>query len=246
MLLVFDVVGTVAHFRRFDTNSSSLTYHVPPRTAVAGMLGAVLGLSFAEVPAVFSTSRCRIGVALKVPVRTITTTVNYLNTKKGVEDWHGHRFRTQVPVEWVLPAKGDVLRYGVFLVHEDDHLVRELYALTSQNRSRYPVYLGTAQCCAWVENAVLYDGSDLEWSDCETEVVPVLSVVPLNRVLRVEAVPGTRVASDRVPVELTPDRRLVSATDVAWNPAGEPLWLQLRGDRFRPPGSDVWHVFVEP
>ncbi len=36
--------GKRAHFRRFYTNSSALTYPVPPPTTLQGLLGAALGL----------------------------------------------------------------------------------------------------------------------------------------------------------------------------------------------------------
>ena len=43
-IIVFDIKGKFAHFRKFYTNSSSLTYGIPPRTAICGILAAILGL----------------------------------------------------------------------------------------------------------------------------------------------------------------------------------------------------------
>ncbi|KPA09783.1 CRISPR-associated protein Cas5 domain protein, partial [Candidatus Magnetomorum sp. HK-1] len=37
-ILSFRLNGRFAHFRKFYTNSSSLSYFVPPRTAIIGML----------------------------------------------------------------------------------------------------------------------------------------------------------------------------------------------------------------
>jgi CRISPR-associated protein Cas5h len=35
--LVFDWQGLIGHFRKLDTNSSSLSYSFPPPTAISGM-----------------------------------------------------------------------------------------------------------------------------------------------------------------------------------------------------------------
>ena len=35
--------GRFAHFRRFYANASPLTYDLPPRTALAGLIGAIMG-----------------------------------------------------------------------------------------------------------------------------------------------------------------------------------------------------------
>ena len=43
-LLVFDISGKFAHFRKYYTNSSSLTYLVPPRTSIYGLIAGILGL----------------------------------------------------------------------------------------------------------------------------------------------------------------------------------------------------------
>jgi len=42
-LLIFDWKGRMGHFRKLDTNSSSLTYSFPSRTTIAGMIAGVLG-----------------------------------------------------------------------------------------------------------------------------------------------------------------------------------------------------------
>lgn len=43
-VLIFDIKGPMAHFRKFYTNSSSLSYLVPPKTVVAGLIAGLLGL----------------------------------------------------------------------------------------------------------------------------------------------------------------------------------------------------------
>lgn len=42
-IIIFELWGKFAHFRKFYTNSSSLSYSVPPRTTIEGIIAAILG-----------------------------------------------------------------------------------------------------------------------------------------------------------------------------------------------------------
>ena len=44
-LINFRLSGRFAHFLRAEASASALSYPVPPRTVILGILGAVLGLS---------------------------------------------------------------------------------------------------------------------------------------------------------------------------------------------------------
>ena len=43
-VLVFDIYGDLAHFRKFYTTSSPLTFPFPPPSTIKGMLGAIIGV----------------------------------------------------------------------------------------------------------------------------------------------------------------------------------------------------------
>ena len=52
-VLVFDISGEYGHFRKFNTTSSPLTYSIPTHTALAGILGAILGIERESSTGVF-------------------------------------------------------------------------------------------------------------------------------------------------------------------------------------------------
>ncbi len=246
-LVAFDLVGPMAHFRKFYTNSSSLSYHVPPRTTLAGTLAALLGMKRNTYYERFSLERARIGVSLRVAVRTLVQTVNLLQTKTG--DWHGGDVRTQIPTEWVLPKAQDhraVLRYRVFFQHEDPGLTREVAARVQEGRYAYPLFLGVAYCPAWVEHPRLYEDDEVAWVD-DTRQVLVDTVVPTERLLATPLRPGLRVLPDRMPLDFHADRTLRAIANVIWEDQGTPLLLKVSGPRFRLPEDeeDIWHVFLE-
>lgn len=60
--LVFDLKGKFAHFRKFYTNSSSLSYLVPPRTVIEGMVAAILGFERDSYYDMFSAENLLVAV----------------------------------------------------------------------------------------------------------------------------------------------------------------------------------------
>lgn len=244
-LLVFDLVGPMAHFRKFYTNSSSLSYHLPPRTALGGILAALLDRERDGYYEELSLERARIGVALKTPVRTFMQTVNYLYTKE--EGWDGSKGHTQIPLELVLPRPPDrVLRYRVYFTHEDEALLEELNKQLQDERYKYPLYLGLTECPAWVKNPRLYKASELRILRDPEKALPVETAVPLPRLAgNVKLREGLHIYKDRMPLDFHSDRRLKAVSEVLWEAECHPLVLPVRGEAFRLPAQENYGVFLE-
>jgi len=245
-IAVFDLVGPMAHFRKFYTNSSSLTYHVPPRTVLVGMIAALLGWSRDSYSDRLSLEKAHIGVALCTPVRTIVQTVNLLATDDN--DWHGMKPRTQIPTEWVLPKAYEhpaLLRYRVYFAHEDPAITEEVAWRVQERRYAYPLFLGVASCPAWAEGGAFYPVNKVSWVDDPTPV-SIDTTVPIPRVIAMppEENVGVRILRDRMPLDLNPDRTLRAVADVLWEDNGRSLTLAVRGRRFRLPEDESWHVFL--
>lgn len=64
-LISFQIKGYFAHFLRAEASASALSYPVPPRTVILGILGAVLGLSKDEPQVVLEPAN--IAIRGKVP-----------------------------------------------------------------------------------------------------------------------------------------------------------------------------------
>ncbi len=247
-LLVFDLVGPMAHFRKFYTNSSSLSYPLPPRTVLMGLIAALLGYERDTYYEELGLERARIGVALRTPVRTVIQVVNYLFTKN--EGWDGSQGHTQIPLELILPKPPERrVGYRVYFLHADPELPQELYKQLEAGEYGYPPYLGLTECPARVEHPRLYGPEELEWVHDPVEALPLGTAVPLSRLVELpplERLAGCRLLKDRMPLDFHPDRRLESIAEVLWEAEGRPLSLRVRGEAFRLPGEDTYGVFLEP
>ncbi|MBF0449913.1 MAG: CRISPR-associated protein Cas5 [Candidatus Magnetomorum sp.] len=82
-ILSFRVSGRFAHFRKFYTNSSSLSYFIPPRTAIIGMLGSILQYERDSYYDIFNPDDFRISVSVTpgTSIKKQMQCMNYLHEK---------------------------------------------------------------------------------------------------------------------------------------------------------------------
>jgi CRISPR-associated protein Cas5h len=76
--LVFDILGPLACFKTFFTTSSPLTFDFPPKTALEGMIGAIIGLDFDAKYGLFEGS---VGIKILSGGAKMYTGVNWIDTK---------------------------------------------------------------------------------------------------------------------------------------------------------------------
>ena len=94
-IVAFRYYGRYGHFRKPYSNVSSLSYPFPPRTAIAGLLGAILGVKKERVSETFAEDRLKVGVAIDREIKTITHVTNFRQDSSG-----------QVNYSIKLPKKG--------------------------------------------------------------------------------------------------------------------------------------------
>lgn len=154
-LLVFDLVGRMAHFRKFDTNSSSLSYSFPSRTTIAGMIAGILGLEKDSYYESFSPDQCKIAVSVRTKPRKIMQTINYMFVKSK-SDLNNSKGHTQIPVEFLLSDRIDKnayppLRYRIYFWHTDERIHDEVKNRIKKSEYVYPPYLGLSEMLGQLE-----------------------------------------------------------------------------------------------
>jgi CRISPR-associated protein Cas5h len=208
--LVFEVFGSLGHFRKFYTTSSALTYPFPPPTVLRGLVGAIIGIEREEY--LTHTKDLKFALQILNPVKTLTVSVNFINTKgKGgtfepslearskAED----SARTQVIQQLVKDP-----RYRVFVLGDGNvfETVREHVEL---RKFFYTPVLGTSEHIAEIEYVGTFEVKELE--DLEGKCY---SVCPL------ELLEDLRITSIKIGKELIPYRmeedRTASYTEVLY------------------------------
>jgi CRISPR-associated protein Cas5h len=217
--------GKFAHFRRFYTNSSSLTYPIPPPTVIRGIVGAALGLAPGEYPVLLGD--LLVAVRPAAAHRTIFQGINALKVVNSVErELRGYEPRTQIPTQLLVPERlGDGLAFELLLVPGRQVSARELAA--GLHAPVYPPALGTAFCLGWVEDVTLLEATLQREGPPETAAYSGALYADLVEGLSVA--PNQRLSRDRYPIRLASDRRLEAARDLLVELSGTPITCQYRG-----------------
>lgn len=223
-LIIFDLAGAYGMFRKFYTNSSSLSYPFPPRTTVAGLIAGIIGYERDSYAEELGLDRCRIAVSVCVPVRRVMQRVNYVMTEgnvwgKNAGGFDGSTGPIQVPVEWVFPAVGHrELRYRIYVTHENAGWVERLQGTLEYGTPSYPPYLGMSECLGRIEHVATVGNWSLELRE---EELPIRTLLPAEAIWgppRLEE--GIQIVKERAPLALDSERRLVEIADLLYNRSG--------------------------
>ncbi len=230
-LLVFDLVGTFAHFRKYDTNSSSLSYTFPPRTTLTGIIAAMLGINRDEYYEIFSVGKCRIALSVLYPVRKQIHTVNYLFVK-GTSDFNGSNknVHTQIPLEIVFPVDKEI-RYRVYFTHSDKSIEADLEKHIEH--PVYPLYLGISEFIAKAEFVSYAEAAKMS----SEHAVEVHSVLSLSYLEEYGLVIGNgnmpmRYVSETMPLEFDSDRKLKKISKFVYEQSHKPVLAHLKHEYY--------------
>lgn len=226
-LVIFDLTGAFAMFRKFYTNSSSLSYPFPPRTTAAGLIAGLLGYERDSYSEELGPEQCNIAVSVRVPVRRVMQTVNYVMTEgsvwtKNAGGFDGSSGGIQTPVEWVFPALGHTrLRYRIFFHHQDPAFAERLSNTLREGSHVYPPYLGMSECLGQVEHTATLEDWELS---VKGDDIPLSTVVPSEALAgSPQLEEGTQIIKERTAFALGDDRRLLSIGDVLYERNCSPI-----------------------
>lgn len=204
-VLAFDVWGDFAHFRKVYSTASQLTYGIPPRTTLSGLIAAILGLPRDSYYDEFSKENSRLAVVLKKPIKKHKINLNLLKTKDetlGLVDlWKSPPEdieRVQVPFEMVRKPK-----YRIYLWLKNKTLFNELQTMLRNHQSTYTPYLGITECIANFSYGGMKDVTREKGSTNIDSVVKKKDVkikVELEKKYIRENIPGF-FTEDRVPLK---------------------------------------------
>ena len=249
-LLIFDLIGSSAHFRKFYTNSSSLSYAFPTRTVITGLLAGLLGEPRDSYYETFSLEKCQIALSIRTPARKLIQTVNYVQTRTASE-FTGSAGGTQIPLELILPLpKQHELRYRIYLTHKDKQLLQNISSTV--NDPTYPPYLGLTECPGYTELVAQLSSHD--WHLTETdEPQSYRTIIPASKLdggLYLEE--GVQVLKEKIPLDFDQNRRIRAVGDVLYERSAKPIRAKLSGESFHVTYYDLttnselseWGVFL--
>lgn len=226
-ILAFHLRGKMAHFRKYYSNSSALSYWVPPRTTIAGIIAGLLGMERDSYYERFGLQECRIAVALCSPLKKTMQKMNLLmiknsNDLNGSADYH-----SQTATELVIPLDlvNGYIDYKVWIHHQDQILHNKLLNLLSPRQESFycskgiALALGSAQNLGWIETDKIYQGKPVS-SDQEMQCIStVVAVKDLNK-LDLITDRDLKYLKEDLPLEFDKERKLTAKAEFIINASG--------------------------
>ncbi|NLC11939.1 MAG: type I-B CRISPR-associated protein Cas5 [Firmicutes bacterium] len=204
MALVFDVSADLALFRKPYTTTSMISYPFPPPTAVAGIIGAIVGIPNGSDDdaknALFwnHLSGTRIAVGINKPVEWMVTAVNLLKYKTANADMKEH---IQIKHQFVKKPS-----YRLYV--SEGEVYKSLKERLKNGEFVFTPYLGVAYALADIN----YIG-EYEEEGVEEEFIEVSTVVPQYQV-EIDVLKSGGVYRETVPYRLSTTRSMEESVRV--------------------------------
>jgi CRISPR-associated protein Cas5h len=224
--VVFDIWGDLGHFRVPYTTSSPVTFPIPPKTALYGILGAILGYEKEKYLEKFNNKNWKFAVSVKRKIVTVHIPENFINTK-AVKLFarmpQGKSCRTQINMEFLKNPY-----YRIYVTSDDEKELSRLEHLLKEHKSVYTVCLGISECIANFKYIGSYQSEKKEGND----FIEIASVIPLSYLTDSANIDflkeGTKYLRIHLPTEMKPDRELVKTVDFLLEATGKTTRVKLK------------------
>lgn len=219
-ILVFDVWGDYAHFKKIYTTTSPLTYSFPPRTALSGLIGAIAGYEKEEYIRHFLRRDAMIGCKIMGPIKKIRIGENLINDHKNM-----HLIKNRIPTrrEFVKDPK-----YRIFICHSDEAFYNKLRSLLINHQSVYTPCFGLSQLIC---NFSFVGEFGLKKSSDGLQAID--SVVPGRCIISPEFEEKKEYFSEMLPNEMSENRIVTDYSEILF---------ERNGEKIKAKAKDIWAI----
>lgn len=225
-LIAFDVWGDLAHFRKYYTTSSPLTFSLPPPPTIAGMLGAIYGADKAqnEYLRLFMNENCKLGVQILHPIKKVRMGIN-LSETKGRNIYRPAStplVRTQIRTEFIHSP-----RYRIFFAHQAENVYQKIRTSIENHQTHFTLSLGLSELIAnfkFVGEFDFENTTSQEFVDIATPILAKNLISPDS----IEIQGGKVYFRERIPVFMTLERLVTNYDDVIFEPKGQTVVAKVK------------------
>jgi len=234
-ILIFDISSEFGHFRKYNTTTSPLSYSIPTRTAVAGILGAILGMEREVADGVypadaipvqefFSKANSDIAVQILNPVKKENVAMNLINTKTSFYDLT-RAGRTQIEFELVKNVKYRIF----FALNNNQPVFSELAERIKTKSHHFSPYLGLAQFTATVDFVNIKQAESME--NKGENFIEIITAVNLSKTIGEQPVEfdySAMYSANNMPIEMNRNREVQEFSEVLIEKNGLPVKAKVK------------------
>jgi len=202
-------------------------YTIPPRTALCGLIGAIIGLEKEgnDYLKYFPTESAHIALRLLNPIKKTVIAENLINTKNARGPGMNLIInRTQIRFEFLKNQK-----YRIYFCYtdEEDGIYQKLKYNLTNHKTKYTPCLGLSENIANFKFVGEFEIKNLSSSDV---YIPISTVIPLQKISPDNGISFEREGeyfSIRMPVELNTERVVTKYGDIIFDRKGKPIKAKL-------------------
>ena len=167
-ILVFDIWGEYAHFKKIYATTSALSYVVPPKTSIYGYIGAILGLEKEDNIYLnsFQNKQCLIGISVRSPIVMQRLGIN-LKAELG-------RKKEGDPPKPTMMEFVHRPHYRLYVHHSDKAIYESLKLAIMEKRSVFTPTMGLANLLSSFKFVGEFDAE----KSITTKTIEIHSVIP--------------------------------------------------------------------
>lgn len=206
-LLIFDIWGNYGHFRKPYTTTSPLTYSIPPRTALTGIIGAILGIEKEKNNRDLNYNNCNMSLKILNPIKKVVIGQNLINTKeaKMMARMPKKGGRTQIRFEKLKDIK-----YRIYIEIFDSKNYDLLKKNLENHISKYTISLGLTEDLANFEYIGEYEYEQKNGDVDLDSVVNMENLTPENIIFE----ENKEYFADTYPLEMKKDREVTEFGEI--------------------------------
>lgn len=250
-VISFDIQGKFAHFRKYYGNNTALTYTIPPRTTIIGMLASIMGDQKGSYYEKYSHENILIGVRVLTPVKKSFHRLNLLSIKSK-DDFSGSGGRIQTPFEVVTPTNlvESSISYRIYVGLQQGSLFEQVTSTLFSGKYKYSLSLGPANFLASIARVSQYNVADIldikgNWveihSACNSEQVEDL------RVTKDAATELNHIEEELMPADFIANhnREVKAMNRVLYSISGSPFEVRLNGKMIHLESNDRKSEYIQ-
>mgnify|MGYP001119346909 CR=1 FL=1 len=229
-LLVFDLWGDLAHFKKFYTTTSPLSLSFPAPPTIAGILGALVGTekNTNDYLRKFMNEFCRLSIQIITPIKKIRFGVNLVETKgsnlKRPMSDKNLAPRTLIRTEFVRFP-----RYRIYFFHKDDKTYNQVKEKLIEHRTFFTLSLGLSELIANFKFVGEFDFDEITFRN---EAVDIASPILVSNLVdssdSVVIEQGKKYLKEKIPVIMNPERIVTFYDDVIFEPEGRTIKAKVK------------------
>ena len=227
-IIVFDLWSDFAHFRKGYTTTSALTYLIPPKSVIAGMIAGMIGLPNEKENKQnnyyksLNPENLKLSVRILNPIKKVVIKENFIDTKHGLTHWEIQRKkqapRTQIPIEFI---KDPYYRIYVWIGNQ---YFEKLKDFLENHKTFYTPYLGITECIANFNFKNLFEGFEINQIETKNGVYEIDSIIPIQAIegdIVIEK--NVSYSRDNIPLFINEKREAFTYGEFVFNMDGNPI-----------------------